>query len=605
MQIPIVIDPVEQQANVFTQVYDRWKKAKYNKTEFDKQCDTVYKQYASWAQRKKMRFHNNVDIPLGFKVIEGLVPMFASRMPDPGCKPRRPQDADKAFAMNAQLKHYLNSASKLMELIMFVKSMLLYGIGIIKDGWEYTTDLHKRWVVDEMELIQVAMMYEDSQPFASTGDIDTIKRMAQAGLIPGIEYDSSMGWFTIYDVDITDAPTFKSIFPKDFSWLGNGSDIQNMEAVYHEIYYTKHQIRQMMNNSQNHQYFNLERVIEQAAEEPTSIAILESQLLLKSAQSDSIKFVEETRRDTRGQIIITTICPTAELVVGQKVSPYFHNKFNYSVIRSFPKHGEFPGIPILIIVQSLLATVNKLCNEILDNGSLAMHNVFITRKGKELRDRQLNIFAGLVLPGKKEDWSMLEMKDVRSGTLKMLEMFIGFLVNISGITDLKNHVFQTTPQSPGDIEQMQFYQTARGKVQHYIDLLGLTELIERMASNIRQFVRSTIDIKIKDKNNRDTFMTIAPADVAGQFDFCIDVKSMQPTNNSVARAQLQSLLNFSVGLREAFKDPVTGATSARMVANIKKLYKEVLSKYDSIDNPNDYIADPTTPESLPPEILRR
>jgi len=603
MAIDIITDPEEQMQDLYNQVDERWRRAKNNKTEFDAQCDKVYKQYASWSQRSKMRFHNNVDVPLGFKIIEALVPMFASRMPDPGCKPRKPQDTDKAFAMNAQLKNYIQTPQKLMELIMFIKSMLLYGIGVIKDGWEYKTDLHKRWVANEMELLKIASLYQESQVFAAMGDIETIKQMAQVGMIPGIEYDTSMGWFTVYDVDITDAPTFKTIFPKDFCWLGNGSDIQKMEAVYHEIYYTKHQIKQMIKNPTSHQYFNLQQALEQGSEEPTSIAVLESQILLRSAESDSIKFVEETRRDTNGLLIITTICPTAEIVVGQRVSPYFHNKFNFSVIRSFPKQDEFPGIPILIIAQSLLATVNKLCNEILDNGSLAMNNVFITRKGKELRDRQLNIFAGLVLPGRKEDWSMLDMKDVRASTMKILEMFIGFLVNVSGVVDLKNHVFQANPQSPGDIEQMQFFQTARGKVQHYIDLLGLTELIERMASNIQQFVRSPVEIKVRGEDNREMFMTIAPSDVAGQFDFEIDVKSMQATNNSVEKAQLQSLLNFSLGLRQAYQDPKTGITSPRMVANIKKLYKEVLSKYDSIDNPNDYVANPESPESLPPEML--
>ena len=597
--------------SLFEPIRKRWVQATDSLTPFHDKCRALYKLYASWSQRKKLEFKNNIDVPLAFKIIETLVPFTVAQMPDPGCTATTQYDEEPALKMNAQLKYYTHTAKNLYQTMMWFRNALLYSLGIAKDGWEFKTDLHRRWVDGPGELVLLAQQHPELQGMVAASDINSIISAAASGQIKGVEPKAD--WFTVYDVDIFDAPTFCVIHPIDCSWLGNTDSVQDLEAIYHRRYLTKHQIRRMikedpesaMGKEGSEEYVNLQYVLDTSSECLSSMSELMQSISLITPFPDSIEVVEETRREEDGIIWVTEIATSAQVVIRRRKCPYFHNKYNYSFIRTFPRNGEMIGIPIIETCESLIAAVNKLSNEVLDNGSMAIQRPFIQRPGSKMREQIVNLYAGKVITGRPDDLRPMDIPDLRGTSFEMIRMFMGYIASISGTPEILDNIQgPAMPDTAGGVEQLQNSQTARMKTNQYIDCIALSELYERMASNIQQYIRNPMDVPVTDKDGQTHFINITPENVVGRYRFYTDIRTMQSSCNSVFRAQLQALLNIAVGLTESYKDPLTGATTAKRIADIRALYKELLRQY-AVDRPERFLISPDDvrayiPQQLPP-----
>jgi hypothetical protein len=149
---------------------------------------------------------------------------------------------------------------------------------------------------------------------------------------------------------------------------------------------------------------------------------------------------------------------------------------------------------------------------------------------------------------------------------------------------------------------LQFQSTARTRLQQYIDTISMADLYTRMASNIDQYKREPLEIMVPVEGGQKRKVRIEPSDTQGNYKFIPDVRSMLATNNSVARAQLQSLLNICVGLVETYKD-ADGNLSARRIVDIKYLTRKLMSMYDAVDNPSKALINPNDTRSIPPEAV--
>jgi hypothetical protein len=344
-------------------------------------------------------------------------------------------------------------------------------------------------------------------------------------------------------------------------------------------------------------------VIEHSSECVSTVNEMMTDIGLTTSEADSVEIVEETRREIDGSLMVTEIATSAAVVIRRRKSPYWHNKFNYSVIRTFPRNGEMTGIPILETCESLIAACNKLSNEILDNGSLAIQRPMLIRPGSQLREKTINLYAGKLITARPDDIKPLEISDVRQGSFEMLRMFMGFIANISGTPEILDSIQgPANVQTAGGVEQVQNMQTARLKVNQYIDCIALSELFERMASNIQQHIREPKSIPVTDRDGTTHFIQITPEQVVGNFRFYTDIRTMQSTSNSVLRAQLQSLLNISLGLTESYINPDTQQITAKRIADVRELYKELLRQY-SIDRPERFVLSPDDMRAYIPTLL--
>lgn len=601
------------ETTVFYKHYDevrrRWDQAFQNLAPYHDKCRKIYRQYASWTQRTKLQFKNNVDVPLAFRIIETLVPYTVAQMPDPGCTATEPDQEEAALSMNAQLKYYTHTSRNLYQTMMWFRSALMYSMGIAKDGWDFKTDLFKRWVDGPGELLLLASHVPELQMQVQTMDLQAIQMAADAGMIRGVE--KTADWYVVYDVDIYDSPTFCVVHPCDFAWLGNGDNVQDFEACHHRRFMTKYELKRIMKknpatatgNDKSEDYVNLQYVHDNSSECLTTIGELLNEIKLTSTQPDSIEVVEETRREHDGMIWITEIATSSGVVIRRRRCPYFHNKYNYSIIRTFPKNGEMIGIPILETCESLLAAVNKLANEILDTGSMAIQRPFIQRPGSKLREEKINLYAGKIIVGRPDDLKPMDVPDIRATSFQMLQMFIGFIANITGTPEILDSVQgPAQPNTAGGVEQLQNAQTARMKVSQYIDCIALSEMYERMAKNVKQYIRTPMHVPVVDKDGSTHYINITPDQVVGNYRFYTDIRTMQSSCNSVFRAQLQALLNIAVGLTESYKDPQTGQIVAKKIADVRALYKELLRQY-SVDRPERFLIPPSDVRAYIPQQL--
>jgi hypothetical protein len=583
----------------YDDVYERWDEAQQKLSSWYTMCKDMYKLYASYANRDNLPYINKLDIPLGFKIIETLIPYLVSGMPDPGCTPDTMNDEASARRMNAKMKHYLSHPIHLTNMANWYRDVLQYGTGIVKDGWRYRATTTKRWVYNEEE-IYVAY-------YASYGEAAApamILALAREGQIPGIEYVPSQGWYTTVDMATEDRPHYEPISPLDFAWLGNADNVQDLECVYHVIYKTKHEINELLksNKGRDSDYYNLDYVLSHASEVITNTVSLQNEIHLIDSQNDSYRFIEEWRREN-GEIWITTVCDSAECVVRRRTSPYFHGQYPFSIIRTFGRGRELVGTPIMKWVDSLIAAVVKLGNEILENGSLAVNPPFLKRPGAKFKQLTLALAAGKIIPSRPDDIKQLEIADVRQGSLNMLTLFIGFLETITGVDDIvKGPGAPAAANTAGGVEILQFQSTARTRLQQYIDTISMADLYTRMASNIDQYKREPLEIMVPVEGGQKRKVRIEPSDTQGNYKFIPDVRSMLATNNSVARAQLQSLLNICVGLVETYKD-ADGNLSARRIVDIKYLTRKLMSMYDAVDNPSKALINPNDTRSIPPEAV--
>ena len=593
-----------QRNELYDKSYERWDEAQQKLSFWYKICKDMYKLYASYANRDKLPYVNKLDIPLGFKIIETLIPYLVSGMPDPGCTPDTAGDARAANRMNAKMKHYLSHPVHLNNMASWYRDALQYGTGIVKDGWRYRPTMTKRWVYNEEE-IYTAYSGIYGMPVLGMMMVDPqmILAMAQEGKIPGIEYVASQDWYTINDIITDDRPHFESISPLDCAWLGNSDSVQDLESFFHVIYKTEHELKELIKKtgSRESDYYNLQYVLDHGSEGITNTVSLQNEIQLISAQNDSYMFIEEWRRED-GAIWITTTCRSAECVVRRRKSPYFHGQYPFSIIRTFGRGRELIGTPIMKWVDSLIAAVVKLGNEIMENGSLAVNPPFLKRPGSKYKHLTLALAAGKIIPSRPDDIKQLEIKDVRPASLNMLTLFIGFLETITGVDDIvKGPGGPTTPNTAGGVEMLQFQSTARTRLQQYIDTIGMADLYTRIASNIDQYKREPIDIFVPIPGGQTRTVPIRPSDTQGNYKFIPDVRSMLATNNSVARAQLQSLLNIAIGLQETYKD-ANGNLAAKRIVDIKYLTKKLFSMYDTIDNPQKALIDPADTRAIPPEL---
>ena len=595
----------------YDDVYDRFREAQNAKSQFEAQCQAMYRLYASYANRKNYKYFNNIDIPIPFKLIETMTPFLCSNVPNPNCTPQDEDSVMPAMRMDAVMKHYIRRPENMIEMTHWYKSMLVYSLGVVKDGWDFKRGLKRRWAKDVSEIISLASLIPDTSTAANEVNpqsmvdgtasraVNFIMEYAKAGKMPGVKYDPAFNWFIFYDLDVHDQPTYKTIHPLDFFWLGQGDSEQHMDSLFHRYFFTRKAVEDIQ-SSGDKRYKNIDIVLKDGSLSTSTVDDLQEKIGILSPKPSVYEFIEEHRIDKNGMVRVKTICRTAQAVVFNEEMPYFHNKMPFSVIRMYPRQGEFVGTPMLKVVESLCAATNQMGNQILDNGLLAINGVFIRRKGTKGKEKQYNLFGGAIIEGRPDDFKILDIKDVRQSSLEMMKMYMGFISSITGVNDILDQPMPGSPGTSAGIEQLNFSNTARLKTQHFMDTQAINGLMERIASNIRQYVRQTKRIRVEIGDGSFHYISVSPQDMVGDYSFHVDVKQMQSSNSAVARAQLQTLLNLSVGLMRAWKDPATGQVSARLIANVEALYKSILGTYDCIDRPDMYVIDPSDVRAIPP-----
>ena len=615
---------------LFSVVDENAKKAFRNLSSFHDECRANLNALHSWENRKAYTYHNNVDVPLFYKVVESLVPYESSGTLEPGCTALRPEDVEAARSMNQQLKYFNNTREAKRARGEAVLWKIISGVGFLKDGWNFKQDRHRRWVTDDDELIYLASESNDPVLSALAKSIEQLdpsippeqlehhnaeiiqsvkKYLRQPGkdgnpICPSI-IPSGDG-FIIYDIDQYDAPALEAIPTYDIAWLGTGHDIQKYEAIYHRYYLTRTQILSIARDAESNKssgWVNLDYVIKYTDPGNTESEEIAQDYNHDIADPNSYEFIEETRRDENGEIVVTTICPKAECVVRRMQSPFFHNQFNYTPLVMNQGITDIRGTSIFRPIESLCMAIEKQLNSLLDNSDLVQNPAFRVSKGSQMTDRQISLYAGKQIPARPGDIEPIVIPDIRSTTVEIINYLISMIYSITGCPEVLDSVIPMMGNGNGraDLEELKFSTTARLRAALNADSIALAGLMERECSNIMQFCRYPRKIPFN-QNGRTEYIDYQPNMTAGSFRFMTDASTMLAPDPSVLRAQLTSLINMAPGLTVAYLDEESGQLVQRQQLNIRNILR-MWAEYSNVGDPEQFFVSPESIEAIPAQAL--
>lgn len=615
---------------LFASVDENSKKAFRNLSSFHDECRANLKALHSWENRKAYTFHNNVDVPLFYKVVESLVPYESSGTLEPGCTALRPEDVEAARSMNQQLKYFNNTREAKRARAEAVLWKIISGVGFLKDGWNFKQDRHRRWVTDDEELMYLASESNDPVLSALAKSIEQIdpntppeqleqhnmevvqsvkKYLRQPGKDGGPICPSIMpsgDGFIIYDIDQYDAPALEAIPTYDIAWLGTGHDIQKYDAVYHRYYLTKSQIGNIIRDAQANKssgWVNLEFVYKYADPQNTESELVAQDYDHDIADPNSYEFIEETRRDENGEIVVTTICPKAECVVRHMKSPFFHNQFNFTPLVMNQGITDIRGTSIFRPIESLCMAIEKQLNSLLDNSDLVQNPAFRVSKGSQMTDRQISLYAGKQITARPGDIEPIVIPDIRSTTVEIINYLISMIYSVTGCPEVLDSVIPMMGNGNGkaDLEELKFSTTARLRAALNADSIALAGLMERECSNIMQFCRYPRKIPFN-QNGRTEYIDYQPNMTTGAFRFMTDASTMLAPDPSVLRAQLTSLINMAPGLTVAYLDEESGQLVQRQQLNIRNILR-MWAEYSNVGDPEQFFVSPESIEAIPAQAL--
>ena len=615
---------------LYEQVKTRSDRAFSNLSSFHDECRANLKALHSWENRRSYTYHNNVDVPLFYKVVESLVPYESSGTLEPGCTALHPEDVEAATSMNQQLKYFNNTREAKRARSEAVLWKILCGIGFLKDGWNFKQDRHRRWVKDDEELVYLASESEDKtlkELAASIQDmgpdtppeeleqhneevVNAIKEyLRQPGengepICPSIT--PSGDGFIIYDIDQYDAPALEAIPTYDIAWLGTGHDIQKYEAIYHRYYLSKTQLANIIRDSKSNKssgWVNLDYVYKYVDLGNTESEVISQDWDKTLPEAASFEFIEETRRDEDGEIVVTTICPKGECVVRHMKSPFFHNQFNYTPLVMNQSVSDIRGTSVFRPIESLCMAIEKQLNSLLDNSDIIQNPAFRVSKGSMMTDRQLSLYAGKIIPARQGDLEPIVIPDIRSATVEIINYLISMIYSITGCPEVLDSVIPMMGNGNGraDLEELKFSTTARLRASLNADSIALSGLMERECSNIMQFCRYPRKIPFTN-NGKTEYIDYVPNLTSGSFKFMTDASTMLAPDPSVLRAQLTSLINMAPGLVVAHLDEESGQLVQRQLLNIRSILR-MWAEYSNVGDTEQFFVPTDSVEAIPAQAL--
>lgn len=649
-----------QLSKVFEQVNKRQQQAFNNLLEWHRQCKRRWKSWHSWKNRRTFTYHNNVDLPIEFKITESIVPYLAGNTLEPGCIALDEKNKEAAETMNQQIRYYNSTPEAKRALINATRWQVITGVGFIKDGWNLSQPLHRRWIDGDEELVSIARqsdvqalrtiaekfitpeilqaLTEDYQKQQEAMAQEPLEEAILAGEVmppqptpPPTEEEVAEinkavieeikafcskknkkgetacpniipqgNWFYTYDVDEYAAPAFLAVPTYDIAWLGIGDDIEQYEAIYHRYYISKHQLKRIQKSANaNIQsgWVNLQYVIDHACVENTTSERVQQSYDIEISKASSVELIEETRRDEDGNIVITTICPGCSCVVRQIKTPFFHNLFNYTRLVSFPGIADLRGTSLLEVVESLCAGIRKQINCLLDNSDLVQNPAFLA-KGAHLTDKQLSLYAGKIIDFQGE-MRPLEIPDARAATQNIINYLMSLVYSMTGCVEVLDGIipFVGNGQGKADLSDLKYSSTARLRYQLNENSIALAKLMERVCSNIMQFNREPRKVPVL-IDGKPVYIDYKPVADVGAFRFFTDASSMVSVDPAVLRAQLTSLLNISDNLTIAHMDKESGQYVKRLLPSKRYLYKAYAQTF-GIGNPENFMASPDSDEAIP------
>lgn len=372
--------------------------------------------YRSYIDKNNYPTSARVFDPRIFRVIETITPRMVANEPTGSFYPVEAGDVATSQILNALIKYDWRRAEMFPKLVMFVKSMLIFGTAFGRTYWDFReTDkiqmepkqLNGRTVWTPKNTKKVKVTEFDGPNFEVLNIYDCFPDPNATSL-------SSMRWF-IYR-------TFKTL-----DELKNENETRGME------YYK--------NLDKLEEQINAQKEAEKAGGRPQDMQYREHRRLMLSTEdltgedSSNPEFAVLRRFTKEGWCDI--VPEFGNVVIREVQNPYFHGELPIIYGVDYPYPGELYGMGEIEPIDRIQRAINAVLNQRLDNVALNLNTMWKVKKTGGVDMHTLVSAPGNIVT--TDDMDAVEPFQVPDVTGSTFVQTMGYLTsamqNGSGITD--------------------------------------------------------------------------------------------------------------------------------------------------------------------------
>lgn len=356
--------------------------------------------------------------PRVFRIIETITPRMVASEPTGSFYPVEEGDVITAQILNSLIKYDWRRADMFPKLVMFVKSMLIFGTAFGRTYWDFREKEKSRMVAKE---VNGRMMWTP-----------TNKEKIKVTEFDGPNFEPLNIYDCFPDPNATSKDDMRWFIFRTFRTL---KELKAMNDLRGESYYKNlDKLEGFVKDQADKDYRP------NAGSEPSYMQYREHRRTMLSTQElkgkdNSNPDIVVLRRFTRDGWC--DIVPEYNLVIREVENPYFDGEIPIIIGVDYPYPGELYGMGEIEPIDRIQRAINAVLNQRLDNVQLVLRNMWKVRRGANVDLGALVSAPGNVI--QMDDLTALEaiiVPDVTGSTfVQTMDYLTSAMQNGSGITD--------------------------------------------------------------------------------------------------------------------------------------------------------------------------
>lgn len=480
---------ITDESQVLNLVNQRFEIAKTYRADFDTRFDKIYQYYRSYTKYDPEYWYRyQLFLPYIFSIIESITPDFVEALigGDEFFNIRATGE-DKPRADNNELlmKYQMNEKMEFyLKILMWIKSILIFGNGIVFTGWRKKTKTYNRkeWVAD---------------PFLGLNASVQVKRTE----------------------DIYNDPFIDTVFIKNFYPQPHKESVKECSWVIERCFKDWEFIQSLKNDDLEKKgvYKNLDLI--KSTKPPADCKLVMEEMnnligISSAVAEDPINKPIEILKYWRGDRLI--MVANRAVVIRDTENPFEHGEIPYDDAKDYPLDKEFFAIGDVDLLIPLQDICNDVTNLRLDNLTDLINTSYIV-------DRNANVNPDDVISGpSKIIWSddkagvvPVRKEPLNANAYAEPETMYKAMQRISGAWEYYQGATPQRSETATGIIKLQ--QAALRRFGYRIKLLQKTafkNILTKIMQLNQQLLPLNYPIKVFD---RDMEIKLNPWDIAGKF----------------------------------------------------------------------------------------
>jgi len=562
----------------------------YRKQYEDKAIDW-YKQFVGYIEdkeEKKSEGKSNLHIPKTYEILDTIrsqiVMSFFDKRPYVHFS-AMPQSAgniqqimtskDKADIASAFVDEQLEKNNIRSTFYDFVTSMLIFPAAFMGVGWRYEEkEIRKK---TKVPIVNQIGQYTGQWGFQ---EIEQLETLWDDNEVFNIDFFDFWG-----DPDATTIDDCRGVFHREWVTLEElANRLELLERIGTGIIYPVdfEKLSEKRKGQEGRQKRLSAVGIQASGFDPYSST--DDFDLEKKREVELLHYWEDDRH---------AILVNRDKVIYDGPNPYWrHHKKPFIKATYDQLPNEFYGLSAIQVIHYLQKEINTMHNQRMDNVNFLINNMWLRRHGSDIDDDQLvSRPNGIIDVNSPDDLQLLEKQEIPASAFNSeqklnmdIERALGTPANVRGAESGKS---QTATEASITAESAGARFNAKIAL---FEEMGIKRLAKLMDLNNQQFISDVRAARVNPED-RDSWQTVRPDDLIGEFDYSPATSSVEAAaNKELRREQLTEILGFLMQAQVPF-------------INYQKIVEEWLSEFD-IDNPERFMIPAEEYEMIKQQVLQ-